>query len=85
VWFRPEGTGGKFIAGLSPAVGDPDPDCVSDDALSLPDHSMFQETIWPTLFNRVPAFEELKLKSTWAGFYELNTLDEVCMYINITL
>ena len=39
------------------------------------DYSFFDEAIWPGLAERVPAFEALKVKSTWAGHYDENTLD----------
>lgn len=54
-----------------------DPDCDSVEALRTPDHALFDEFIWPTLYERVPAFGDLKLKSAWAGFYEYNTFDQV--------
>lgn len=53
-----------------------DPDCESEDDLLKPDHAVFDEFIWPTLFHRVPAFGDLKPKSAWAGFYEYNTFDQ---------
>jgi FAD-dependent oxidoreductase domain-containing protein 1 len=31
--------------------------------------------IWPALAARVPQFEALKLRSAWAGYYEMNTFD----------
>ncbi len=40
------------------------------------DYSYFDRAIWPQLANRVKAFESIKLKSAWAGFYEYNTLDQ---------
>lgn len=54
-----------------------DPDCDSVEALCTPDHALFDEFIWPILYQRVPAFGDLKLKSAWAGFYEYNTFDQV--------
>ncbi len=69
VWFRPEGRG--FICGVSPDAGD-DPD---DLPLEV-DHRLFDETIWPTLAARVPAFEALRQTSAWAGYYEYNTFDQ---------
>lgn len=54
-----------------------DPDCESAETLQKPDHALFDEFIWPVLFERVPAFGDLKLKSAWAGFYEYNTFDQV--------
>ncbi len=69
VYFRPEGSG-QFICGTSP-----DP---SDDPDDLPlevDHALFEDTIWPCLAARVPAFEALRQTSAWAGYYEFNTFD----------
>jgi FAD-dependent oxidoreductase domain-containing protein 1 len=88
VYFRPEGRGaGRFICGVSPPEEN-DPDCdVSTDhgraALSEVDYSLFEDIIWPVLGNRVPAFEELKVISSWAGFYDYNTLDQVrsCLFL----
>ncbi|SEE30862.1 Glycine/D-amino acid oxidase [Rhizobiales bacterium GAS191] len=69
LWFRPEGD--KYIAGISPKEGEPDPD---DLPLEV-DHKIFDEAIWPALATRVPAFESIKPSRAWAGYYELNTLD----------
>lgn len=68
VYFRPEGRG--FICGTSPDPGN-DP----DDLPLEPDLHLFEETIWPVLARRVPAFEALRQTSAWAGYYELNTFD----------
>ena len=54
-----------------------DPDCDNLDALTCPDYPVFDEFVWPTLYARVPAFGDLKLKTAWAGFYEYNTFDQV--------
>ena len=78
VYFRPEGGHGKFIAGVSPLATN-DPNCDSVMALQSVDHNLFEEIIWPALFERVPAFAELKVTSSWAGFYEYNTLDQNCI------
>lgn len=71
-WLRPEGRG--FLAGAPPrnadAEGDPD-----DTPLEAIDHAMFEEWLWPTLAARIPAFEALRLRSAWAGYYEMNTFD----------
>lgn len=80
IWFRPEGHSPgctQFITGVSPPE-DQDPACHSEDALQLrhTDYSLFEEHLWPSLAARVPAFEYLKVKSAWAGFYEYNTLDQ---------
>jgi FAD-dependent oxidoreductase domain-containing protein 1 len=68
VWFRPEGRG--FIAGAPPR------DDAADEApLEAIDHAWFDERIWPLLAARVPAFEALRVRSAWAGYYEMNTFD----------
>ena len=68
IWLRPEGTG--FIAGFCPPEGE-DP----DDLPLEPDHAAFENHVWPQLAERIPAFEALRLRSTWAGYYEMNAFD----------
>lgn len=75
VYFRPEGQGCRFICGVSPDEKD-DVDGQSNDELQHTDHGLFENIIWPTLYERVPAFGEIKVKSFWSGFYEHNTLDQ---------
>jgi len=72
VWLRPEGTG--FIAGAPPrGIGNcSDPDDAPLDAI---DHGLFDDLIWPTLAARIPAFEALRVRSAWAGYYEMNAFD----------
>ncbi len=67
-WLRPEGRG--FLAGAPPRDGDPD-----DVPLDAIDHALFDEWLWPTLAARIPAFEALRVRSAWAGYYEMNTFD----------
>ena len=69
VYFRPEGKG--FIGGVSPPE-DRDPD--SDD-LEV-EYDLFEETVWPALAARVPAFEAIKLTGAWAGHYDYNIVDQ---------
>lgn len=70
VWFRPEGRG--FIAGASPR---PEAGEAGSDSLDAVDHGLFDEVIWPALAARVPAFEALRVRSAWAGDYEMCTFD----------
>jgi glycine/D-amino acid oxidase-like deaminating enzyme len=70
VWFRPEGQG--FIAGASPR---PEAGATGGDSLDAIDHTLFDEVIWPVLAARVPAFEALRVRSAWAGNYEMCTFD----------
>jgi glycine/D-amino acid oxidase-like deaminating enzyme len=68
LWFRPEGRG--FLCGAPPRHDDPD-----EPPLHAIDHGLFDDVIWPALAHRVPAFEALRLRSAWAGYYEMNTFD----------
>lgn len=69
-YFRRDGLAGNYICGRSP---EPEEEPSVDD-LSV-DHEFFNEKIWPVLAGRVKAFENLKVKSAWAGYYEYNTFD----------
>lgn len=68
VWFRAEGRG--FLAGAPPRDGDPE-----EPPLHAIDHGQFEDRIWPVLAARVPAFEALRVRSAWAGYYEMNAFD----------
>jgi glycine/D-amino acid oxidase-like deaminating enzyme len=68
VWFRSEGR--YFICGVAPPE-DQDPLCTD----FLVDHSIFEDRVWPSLANRVPVFEALKVVNSWSGHYAVNTLD----------
>ena len=39
------------------------------------DRRPFESIVWPALAHRVPAFDQVRLLDTWAGHYEVNTLD----------
>jgi len=69
LWFRPEGD--KFLCG-PPA--DPDPDVAEDDFEVQ--HELFESRVWPALAHRVPAFEEIRMTSAWAGHYDYNVFDQ---------
>jgi FAD-dependent oxidoreductase domain-containing protein 1 len=68
VWLRPEGR--VWLAGAPPRDGDPDePD------LATIDHGLFEAVIWPALAARIPALAALRVRSAWAGYYDMNTFD----------
>ena len=69
VWFRPEGQ--LFLCGRSPNADEPDPD---EPPLEVTE-DMFHDYVWPALAERVPAFEAVRISSSWAGYYELNLFD----------
>jgi sarcosine oxidase len=69
VYLRPEGA--EYITGFSPRDGQPDPDTLD----LATDRATFESFVWPALAHRVPAFDRLRLLDTWAGHYEVNTLD----------
>jgi glycine/D-amino acid oxidase-like deaminating enzyme len=71
IWLRPEGRG--FITGYSPPELE---DRVADPQDFAPDHDIFEETLWPALAARIPAFERLKVTGAWAGHYDYNVLDQ---------
>jgi FAD-dependent oxidoreductase domain-containing protein 1 len=71
IWVRPEGAG--FITGYSPPEADDGPAQPGD---FDPDHGIFEETLWPALAARIPAFERLKVTGAWAGHYDYNSLDQ---------
>lgn len=35
----------------------------------------FDEVVWPAIATHVPAFDALSVESSWAGLYDVNTLD----------
>lgn len=68
-YFRPEGKG--FIGGISPDAAH-DPECFDFDV----QHELFDDVLWPTLAQRVPAFEALRRLNSWAGHYDMNVIDQ---------
>ncbi|MGL4974718.1 MAG: NAD(P)/FAD-dependent oxidoreductase, partial [Bosea sp. (in: a-proteobacteria)] len=78
-YCRPEGhrtpEGQMFICGASPpADQDPDWDETAPDVGDV-DWSFFEDTVWPALAHRVPAFESIRPGRAWAGPYDMNLLD----------
>ncbi|MGH0142615.1 UNVERIFIED_CONTAM: hypothetical protein FKN15_033026 [Acipenser sinensis] len=70
-YARREGLGGNFLGGLSPSEEE-EPDASSLEV----DHDFFQEKVWPKLGHRVPDFQNIKVRSSWAGYYDYNTFDQ---------
>ena len=66
-----ENGGGTYQAGGHGAY---DPAVDFDDFTM--DNELWENTVWPILFNRIPQFESLKLISQWAGHYAMNTVDQ---------
>ncbi len=60
-----------YLAGCPP---DDDPAVDYDDFIE--DHAIWEEKVWPVLAHRVPAFERIKLRQSWAGHYAFNTFDQ---------
>ena len=69
VFCRPEGL--QFLSTLEPEV---DVTAQRDDYSVSAD--LFEEHIWPTLAELIPAFESIKVVRSWAGHYEFNTMDQ---------
>lgn len=69
VYVRPEGRG--FLCGSAPAPEE-DPD---NDDFEV-DHAFFEETVWPVLAARIPAFERIRPGRAWAGHYDMNAFDQ---------
>lgn len=69
ICMRPEGA--YDLCCRSPGKDEPDPD---EPPLEI-EEEMFTELMWPVLAARIPALEELKLTSSWAGYYEMNLFD----------
>ena len=77
VYFRSEGSGenATFLCGVSPGH-EQDPDIYNHKSLEDADYNLFEDIIWPALYHRVPAFGEIKIRSSWAGLYEYNVVDQ---------
>ncbi|WP_179378175.1 NAD(P)/FAD-dependent oxidoreductase [Jannaschia marina] len=62
--------GALYMAGATP-----DDDPAVDPADFGGDWSIWEEKVWPALASRIPAFEEIRVRRSWVGHYDLNTLD----------
>jgi glycine/D-amino acid oxidase-like deaminating enzyme len=67
--MRTDGT--YYLAGCPP---DDDPAVDYDDFEQ--DHSIWENKVWPVIANRIPQFEAIKLKNSWAGHYAFNSFDQ---------
>ena len=63
--------GERYLAVVSPP---PERDPATND-FDI-DYTLFDEIIWPSLAEQVPAFEAIKLSNAHACHYDFNTLDE---------
>ena len=70
MYFRAEGA--KFLTGMAPP-DEQDFDMPDDDYEV--DYDLFEDTIWPLLAARVPAFEAIRVTGAWAGHYDHNLFD----------
>ncbi|MGB0906815.1 MAG: NAD(P)/FAD-dependent oxidoreductase [Maricaulaceae bacterium] len=69
IHVRTDGT--YYLAGCPP-----DDDPAVDYGDFVQDHSIWEEKVWPVLAHRIPQFEAIKLKNSWAGHYAFNVFDQ---------
>lgn len=68
-YMRPEQ--GAWITATVPQDDGP---CDADDF--EPDAHLFDEVIWPMLYQRSEGFDAVKVQRLWVGHYDYNTLDQ---------
>ena len=71
IYVRPEGSV-YLTGGAEPDQSDGPADPADFEA----EWDLFEDVVWPTLANRIPAFEAIKATRAWAGHYDYNTLDQ---------
>lgn len=54
----------------------PEDDHAVDPADFTEDHAIWEDHVWPIIATRIPQFEAIKLRNSWAGHYDYNTLDQ---------
>ncbi|KRX61456.1 FAD-dependent oxidoreductase domain-containing protein 1 [Trichinella sp. T9] len=72
VWCRREGLGHLYICGKNPSWEE---DNQIDHSNLDVDYDYFDTKIWPVLAARVPSFEKLKVKNSWAYYVDRNLYD----------
>ena len=68
-YLRPEHS--KWITAIVP-----DNDAAVDTDDFEPDLHLFEDLLWPKLYQRITGFDAVKVISAWAGHYAYNTLDQ---------
>ena len=68
-FVRPEHS--LFLTGNTPS--DDGPAAIDDFSMR---HEEFEEYIWPSLWNRIPQFDAIKVQQSWTGHSAYNTLDQ---------
>lgn len=69
IYMRPEHN--HWIAATVPATDGP---CAPDDF--DPDHQLFEDCVWPSLYNRAEGFDCSRIVRWWVGHYAYNTFDQ---------
>lgn len=69
IWMRPEH--GQWLAATVPATDGP---CAEDDF--DPQSELWEDHVWPALYNRCEGFGASRVIREWAGHYAFNTLDQ---------
>ena len=70
IHVRREGSG--FLAGCGPMGQDK----AMDPGDFAEEPGIWEEKLWPLLAARIPAFERLRVRTSWVGHYAFNTLDQ---------
>jgi glycine/D-amino acid oxidase-like deaminating enzyme len=71
IYVRPEGS--VYITGGAEPYAT---DKAADPEDFEPDWPLFEAVIWPTLAERIPAFEAIRPGRAWAGHYDYNAFDQ---------
>jgi len=67
--------GQYYLAGCPMSIGGAPDDPVDYNDFEQ-DHSLWENHVWPIIAMRIPQFEAIRLKNSWAGHYAYNTLDQ---------